>query len=268
MLAHAINERMGRRVEYLQEEVRVLQEALALATGKRRIVFTPEQRRRLATKGRALTPEERRACCQVVRPDTILALLRQLAAKKYDSSKVRRKPGRPRKASDLRQLVLTLAAENVGWGYTKIRDALRGLKIEIGRTTIADILADAGIEPAPERGRKRTWKQFVTSHWETLFACDFFSVETLAFLSLFAACRTRPSSLGALFRHCVRDAFCWSVFSLARPLPSIASAVACAALFGDFAGTTGLSDSPRPFIIGVRPLAFPMRPTRPSSVGN
>jgi hypothetical protein len=35
-----------------------------------------------------------------------------------------------------------MALENLNWGYTKIRDALRtGLKIEIGRTTVADILA-------------------------------------------------------------------------------------------------------------------------------
>jgi putative transposase len=172
MVAYAINERMGRRVEYLQEEVRVLKEALAAATGTTRIAFTREQRRRLALKGKALTPEERRECCQIVRPDTILMWFRQFAAQKYDSSAVPRRPGRPRKAHDIRQLVIKLAAENIGWGYTKIRDALRGLKLEIGRTTIADLLADAGIEPAPERRRKRTWKQFITSHWETLYACD------------------------------------------------------------------------------------------------
>src|SRR5450759_2527819 len=69
---------------------------------------------------------------------------------------------------------------NVGWGYTKIRDALRtGLRIEIGRTTVASILAEEGIEPAPEREKKRTWKQFMKMHWETLYACDFFSVEVL-----------------------------------------------------------------------------------------
>jgi len=49
--------------------------------------------------------------------------------------------------------------ENRGSGYTKIRDALRtGLGIEIGRTTVGSILAEAGIEPAPERERTRTWK--------------------------------------------------------------------------------------------------------------
>jgi transposase len=112
-----------------------------------------EQRRRLALKGKAPSPEERDACCQIVRPAKILAWFRQLATQKYDGSKQRSKLGRPRKANDVRQLVLKFAAENIGWGYTKIPDALRGLKIEIGRTTVASILAEAGIEPAPERGR-------------------------------------------------------------------------------------------------------------------
>ena len=179
MVAYAINERMARRVQYLQEEVRVLREILLAKTGRPRIAFTDDQRRRLALKGKALTPEERSACCQIVRPDTLLKWFRQLAAKKYDSSAQRRRPGRPRKANDIRALVVRFAAENLGWGYTKIRDALHGLGIEIGRTTVAAILADAGIEPAPERHRKRTWKQFVTSHWQTLYACDFFAVETL-----------------------------------------------------------------------------------------
>jgi putative transposase len=55
-------------------------------------------------------------------------------------------------------LVIKLAMENPRWGYTKIRDALRGVGVEIGRTAVADILADAGIEPAPERSKRRTWK--------------------------------------------------------------------------------------------------------------
>jgi hypothetical protein len=118
------------------------------------------------------------ACCQIVRPDTLLRWFRQLAAKKYDSS-AKRGPGRPRKADDVRSLVIQLATDNPGWGYTKIRDALRGLKLEIGRSTVASILAEEGIDPAPERRRKRTWKHFLTSHWETLYAGDFFSAETL-----------------------------------------------------------------------------------------
>ena len=68
-----------------------------------------------------------------MRPATILAWFRQLAAQKYDGSKVR-KTGRPRKPAEVPALVLDLARDNPGWGYTKIRDALRGLKIEIGES--------------------------------------------------------------------------------------------------------------------------------------
>jgi hypothetical protein len=37
MVAHALNERMARRIDYLREEVRILWEALVTATGKTRI---------------------------------------------------------------------------------------------------------------------------------------------------------------------------------------------------------------------------------------
>jgi hypothetical protein len=56
-------------------------------------------------------------------------------------------------------------------GYTKIRDALvQGLKTEIERSTVADILKEAGIEPAPEREKKRTWRRFMKMHWGTLYS--------------------------------------------------------------------------------------------------
>ena len=178
MIASAINERMRRRLDYALEENRILKEAFRAVTGKERIPFTPDQRRRLALAGKELSPEERRQCCQIVKPATILAWFRQLAVRKYDS--FRRKTGRPRKARDIRKLVVEMALANLNWGYTKIRDALRtGLKIEIGRTTVADILAEAGIEPAPEREKKPTWKQFMKMHWDTLYACDSFGVEAL-----------------------------------------------------------------------------------------
>jgi len=31
--------------------------------------------------------------------------------------------------------------------------------------TIANILKHHGIEPAPERSRKTTWKEFLSRHW-------------------------------------------------------------------------------------------------------
>jgi hypothetical protein len=179
MMAHAIHERMARQVDYLLEEVRVVREVYTEATGRKRIPFTDEHRRRLAMAGKALTPGERETCCQIVRPKTLLDWFRHLTSQRYDGSKQRRNPGRPRQADALRALVVRLASENLTWGYTRIRDALRGLTVDIGRTTVASILAEAGIEPAPERTRKRTWKHFLRTHWQTLYACDFFTVESL-----------------------------------------------------------------------------------------
>ncbi len=180
MLAGSINERMQKRLDYKSEEVLVLKEILSSVTGKRRIDFNESQRNRLAIKGKNLTPKEREECCELIRPRTILEWFRKIYSEKYDSSKSRRRPGRPRKPDETRSLVLAIANENLSWGYTKIRDAVRvGLGIDICRSTVANILNEAGIVPAPERDKQRTWKDFMHSHWDSLYACDFFAVETL-----------------------------------------------------------------------------------------
>jgi hypothetical protein len=47
----------------------------------------------------------------------------------------------------------------------------------VGRGTIAEMLARHGIEPAPERERKTSWKEFLTQHWDLIVAADFFTIE-------------------------------------------------------------------------------------------
>ena len=64
MLACGLHERMARKADYLREENRVLKDALRAATGKTQIPLTNEQRRRLASKGKALTPAEREECAR------------------------------------------------------------------------------------------------------------------------------------------------------------------------------------------------------------
>jgi len=57
----------------------------------------------------------------------------------------------------LARLVVRTSVENPGWGYTRVRGALRSLGHELGRSTTRRILADAGIEPAPERSKRTPW---------------------------------------------------------------------------------------------------------------
>ena len=78
----------------------------------------------------------------------------------------------------VRQL-LTMARENPSWGYTRLRGALKNLGLDLGRSTIARILKEQGIEPAPLRGKTLPWKTFLKAHWEAIAAADFFSVEVL-----------------------------------------------------------------------------------------
>ena len=70
-----------------------------------------------------------------------------------------------------------MAEENRDWGYRRIQGALANLGHVLAHGTIANILKHHGIEPAPERSRKTTWKEFLSRHWEQIVASDFFTVE-------------------------------------------------------------------------------------------
>jgi hypothetical protein len=74
-------------------------------------------------------------------------------------------------------LVVRMARENRGWGYTRIQGALQNVGHRVGGTTISNILKDNGIDPAPERDKRTTWSQFLKAHWNVLAAADFFTVE-------------------------------------------------------------------------------------------
>jgi len=165
-------------IEYLREENRFLR--MKLPRG-RRIRFTDHDRRRLAVRAEALRRHVLRAVATVVTPDTLLRWYRQLVAKKYDGS-ARRRPGRPKTPVQLAALVVRMAKENSGWGYTRIRGALQNLGHRVGRSTIARILAEHGLDPAPERPLR--WRTFLEAHWGAICAADFFTVEILTLRGL------------------------------------------------------------------------------------
>jgi len=108
-----------------------------------------------------------REVATIVTPETLLAWHRRLIVQKYDGSG-KRGCGRPRKSGEIEDLVVYVAKENRRWRYRRIQGALSDLGHEVGRGTIADILARHGIEPGPERERKNTWKEFLTQHWNLI----------------------------------------------------------------------------------------------------
>ena len=159
-------------MDYLREENRVLREQL----GSRRLRFTDDQRRRLAAKAKLVGRRGLADVARIATPDTLLAWHRKLIAEKYDGS-AKRGLGRPRIVGELEELVVRMAQENRNWGYRRILGAMFNLGHKLARGTIANILRKHGIEPAPERIRKTTWKEFLSQHWELIMAADFFTVE-------------------------------------------------------------------------------------------
>ena len=171
-IAGWINQRQQQVIEYLIEENRVLREQI----GKHRMRFSDDQRCRLAAKAKKLSRKVLRQVATIVTPETLLAWHRKLIARKYDGSAYRT-PGRPSTSAELSDLVVRMAKENRTWGYLRIQGAMANLGHVLARTTIAEILKRHGIEPAPERSRRTTWKEFLNRHWDQIIATDFFTVE-------------------------------------------------------------------------------------------
>jgi putative transposase len=159
-------------IDYLTEENRVLKQQL----GGRRLRLTDDQRRRLASKARQLGRKMLQDVATIVTPETLLRWHRKLIANKYDGSQ-RRGPGRPRIMGEVRSLIVRMAQANREWGYRRIQGPLSNLGYTVGRGTIANVLKKQGIEPAPERGKKTTWKEFLRAHGHVIAAADFFTVE-------------------------------------------------------------------------------------------
>ena len=172
MLAGWINRQQQDVIEYLKTENKVLREKI----GKKRIILNDNQRRRLAVAAKKIGRKALSEVCGIFTPETIMSWHRKLVAKKYDSSH-KPKPGRPAISAELEKLIVKIARQNRDWGYLRISGQLKYLGYTASRPTIAKILKKHGIEPSPERKKKSTWNQFIKSHWESLAAIDFFTIE-------------------------------------------------------------------------------------------
>ena len=168
-----INRRQQDAVEYLITENRILREKL----GKKRILLNDDQRRRLAVKGKILGRKILDQLATIATPETILRWHRELIARHWDDCQRRKSAGRPSTSPKIVELVLRFAKENPTWGYERIQGALSNLGHDISAATVANILKDHGIEPAPDRKRQSTWKTFLKAHWDVLASVDFTTIE-------------------------------------------------------------------------------------------
>src|SRR3984885_3778081 len=198
-----VNQKLLLQNEYLAAENRILRAHLPA-----RMRLSDPERSTLAEIGKRLGRAALQQAACVAKPDTILAWYRRLIAHKFDGSKSRTSPGRPRIASELEALIVRFARENSGWGYDRIVGALSNLGHAVSDQTVGNILRRYGISPVPKRSQTTTWSDFIASHLAVLAGTDFFTVEVLTWRGLatyyvlfFIRLESRRVTLAGMTRH-------------------------------------------------------------------
>ncbi len=167
--ANARHRNMVAQVQYLRAENRVLRSKLP-----KRVTVTPPERKKLVKLGKRVGPALKHLITVVSHRTFQRWTAEAKKPKGLTRAKPKRVPGRPRTPEEVRQLVVRIARES-GWGYTRILGELKKLGIHnVGKTTIRNILKDAGFAPGPGRS-EGSWNDYLTRHAKTLWACDFVS---------------------------------------------------------------------------------------------
>jgi len=159
-------------ISYLIEENRVLREQMS----NRRLKFNDDQRRRLAGKAKKIGRKMLGQVATIAAPETLLTWHRNLIGRSYAGAACRTSGRRPTPQA-IAALAVRMAEENRSWGYRRIQGALANLGHDLAHNTIRNILKAHGIEPAPERARKTTWREFLRRHWQQVVAGDFSSTD-------------------------------------------------------------------------------------------
>lgn len=182
LLAHvtgAINQELLLKNEYLVAENRILRTKV-----KGRLVLSTGEKVTLAELARRLGRKALDEITSAAQPETILGWYRSLIARKFDGSKFRQRPGRPKVDPETENLVVRMAKENLGWGYDRIVGALENLGHRISHQTVGNILERHGISPSGKRKQTVRWKDFIRAHMAVLAGTDFFTVELLTLKGL------------------------------------------------------------------------------------
>ena len=124
----------------------------------------------------ALAPRVRWAEVFPVAPKTLLSWHRRVVAGEY--TPMRGRPGRPSTRSAVKALILRMARDDPRWGHERIAGELIKLGHPIAKSTVWQILRDAGIPLAPRRSGP-SWKQFLSAQARTIIATDFLHVDTV-----------------------------------------------------------------------------------------
>jgi transposase InsO family protein len=126
------------------------------------------------------------AALTVVAPETVIRWHRA-GFRAYWRFRSRSRPGRPKTALEIRQLIRSMSIANPLWGAPRIHGELLKLGIDVGQTTVAKYMARG------RRGPSQGWRTFLRNHADGIAAMDLFVVPTLSFRLLYGLLVLRHS---------------------------------------------------------------------------
>jgi transposase InsO family protein len=114
----------------------------------------------------------------IVRPETIVRWHRA-GFRTFWRWKSRRRPGRPKVALEVRQLIHEMSLANPFWGAPRIHGELLKLGIDVGQTSVAKYMARHRHPPS------QGWRTFLLNHADGIASIDLFVVPTISFRLLY-----------------------------------------------------------------------------------
>jgi putative transposase len=171
VLAGWLNRHQQRVLDYLLEENRILRRQLH----GRRLRLDDTDRCRLAVRGHALGRRLLDQFASIVTPETILRWHRRPSAQKWTFPS--RRPSTRAIRRTIADLVVRMARDNPTWGYDRIAGVIEHLGHRVAPNTVKKILRANGIDPAPERKLKTSWRTLLRTHLSVIAAADFFTTE-------------------------------------------------------------------------------------------
>ena len=77
----------------------------------------------------------------------------------------------------IRRRIVRMAPETRAWGDTRSRGARGNLGHQVARGPLANVRTERGLEPAPDRQTRTTWRECLAAHGDVLAAAACFTVE-------------------------------------------------------------------------------------------
>ncbi len=116
----------------------------------------------------------------IVQPQTVIVWRRKKFKEHWRQlSQKGVRPGRPKIAKEIRDLIRDISSANPFWGAPRIVGEMRKIGINIAKSTVEKYMIRRRNPSTP------TWKVFLKNHIEDLVSIDFFVVPTVKFRVLF-----------------------------------------------------------------------------------